>query len=223
MIKNKYYPGPEIDITYNNYVGASTLIANRTIIFNGADTSKEIFAYNTAGQMISDSTVDISNTGNITLVYAFQASGNFIQSTIHSNSQPFILANYLQQKDNNGNIIAEKDSSFPYSAGNGYVYSTVTDISITYDNKPNPFHNLYPKRLVALDYENALLDDVPLFWSILQKNNILTEVRSTNPSSLGVDPFNNTFVYTYNANNYPLTVTVTDNQFGEQYRGVYVY
>ncbi len=224
VIKNTYYPSLETDMTYNYYVGSDTLISSRTIIYNGSDTSKEIFTYNSVGQLLSDSTITILSSSTYTLTYSYQILSNSrIQSTINSNSSPFLFATYNIQYDNNGNHLAEKDSSFDYNIGSGYVYKSVSDLTNTFDTKPCPFYNLYPKRLIGLDYENALQDDQPFYWSIIQKNNILTEVRTTNPTTTGLSPYNHSFSYTYGADNYPLIIKYTDNLTGEHYKGIYIY
>ena len=223
-IKNLYFPGMEVDYTYNYYNGADSLMASRTLLYDGSsDTSKEIFTYSANGLLLSDSTVTISTGGTNSLVYKYNESNGLIRSEISLNGQPFMIASYEVQRDINGNITFESDSSFEYLAGSGYVYRDVSDITNSYDNNPCPFYKLYPKRLVELDYENALADDVPFYWSIPQRNNILSEARITSPITSGLTPYNHSFSYTYHANGYPSMVLYFDNLTGDAYKGIYLY
>ena len=224
VIKTTSYPSIDIAMTYNYFNGSDTLISSRIMPYNnGVDTAKEIFMYNAAGQIVSDSTVNIYGGIAHSGVYSYQISGNII-TLIYGNSvgTPTLKGIYHIQYDN-GNHLAEKDSLYNYYTGSGYVYQSVSDLANTYDSHPCPFYNLYPHRVTALDYENDLEDDMPLYWSIIQKNNTLTESRVTDPTTTGLQPYNNSYSYTYGSNSYPSTVNSTDNLTGGHYKGVYIY
>ena len=221
--KDVYYPGMESELIHNSYIGNDTTMAGRLIIYPGSnDTTKEFFRYS-GGKMIADSLVTIDASGTYLYVYNYQDSGNNFHSVISGATPPaFLLADYYLTIGANGNIIAEKDSSYEYiNATSTYVFKDVTDFAISYDTKPCPFYNLYPKLPTGLEYENYTTDFIPFYISLLQKNNTLSETRVSFPP--GLLPFNNSYSYTYNTNDYPAIVIYTNNLTGLVSKGLYVY
>jgi hypothetical protein len=217
------YPNAQTGFINNYFTGNDTLIARQKLFTPGsADSTVEFFTYSAGGQMLSDSLVDYSSSGNNSLNYTYVAANNKVNSIIHSNGQPFLLGSYIIQKDGNGNIISELDSSFLYQAATStYPYNSTTTNSITYDTKPCPFYKVYPKRLVVVDFENFATDYVPLNFHFLQKNNTLSHVRTSSPSGPGAN--NETYQFTYKATGYPATVIYKDVLFGDVLKGIYGY
>jgi hypothetical protein len=221
IIKTTDYPGMEIYNTYNYFNGTDTLINYRRI-FVDADPADidpvEYFTYSQAGKMLSDSSVFFTGTN---FIYKYQITGNnFVRSDITLNNQPFIYANYYFQKDNSGNILTETDSAFKYNLSGNFEFHNKSVMTLTFDNKPNPFFKLYPQRTVDFNYENENQDDVPFFWSILQKNNTLSARRTSTGS---YQEFDINYNFVYNADGYPSTVISDDNLTGDSYKGLYIY
>lgn len=220
QIVSSDYSGNGMTNVYNYYNGSDTLIKKRKIVYdNSNDSTWEYFTYNANGMMLSDSLVHLP--GATYDVYKYQISGGSVVSMISLNAYTFLKAVYTIDRDAVGNIISERDSAFQYNAVLGYYFHDTSLVTISYDNHPCPFYKLYPKRLVETDYENADVEDVPFYWAILQQNNILQEVRTTSPNAL--TPFNHSFTYQYNAQNYPIDVTFRDNQNGDILKGYYFY
>ncbi len=162
------YQNSRIGHTYNFFNGTDTLISSRKLINQlRTDSVFEYFSYSPDGKMVSDSELVFRGLNRVVFTYQYLSVNNSITSIINSSGQPFLLAKYLTTKDNYGNIVSEKDTSFEYYSGT-YHYKNNTNISYTYDANPCPFYNLYPKRLIGLNYELVAVDDIPLF-RLLQK------------------------------------------------------
>ncbi len=215
------YQNNSIGYTYNYYNGSDTLIASRRLINQVyADSLVQYFTYHSNGQMLSDSILTY-NPSLVPSKYKYSIVGNTISSAISFSAQPFLLGKYIITTDSYGNVVQEKDSAFQYVAGT-YSYSNHSNVSMTYDNHPCPFFNNYPKRLTGMEYEMAAIDDVP-FYQFLQKNNTKTRLAITLPLTTGFGNWSDSYQYSYNSNNYPVTVIYKDLAFGEIFKGMYYY
>lgn len=225
QIKINDFKNNSIGYTYNYYSGNDPLITSRKLINQVySDSVFEFFKYTIAGELLSDSVLQYHSTDTASSVYKYQSIANSVTSTITANGQPFIIGKYLLTRDNMGNIISEKDSSFSFSNYSGsYHYSTKTDIQTSYDTHPCPFYKLYPKRLIELDYELVAVDDLTPHFGILQKNNVISKVSATLPATSGFANWNNTYQYTYNSNGFPSIVIYSELLFGDIYKGIYYY
>lgn len=222
QIEVKDYENASIGYTYNFFNGNDTLISSRKLVNQVySDSVFEYFSYSPAGKMLSDSVVEFSGSDPNVFTYHYSSVNDSLTSVINVNGQPFLLGKYLLTKDNYGNIISEKDTSFEYYSG-AYHYKNTTTISYTYDSNPCPFKNLYPKRLTGLDYELIAVDDIPLFL-FLQNNNTKSKVSATQPTTSGIGSSNRSFTYTYDPNNYPLSLIYRDLRRGYVYKGTYYY
>lgn len=214
-------------IVYNYNGTDSSIIKAESYIENFPIHGYEYFTYNSAGQMIKDSTFEKDITTGIdsyTLIYNYAFSPNKINGFLYSGDEPFIRSTHIMQYDGSGNILSERDSSFEY-VGIPPTEEFRTDMlyTSTYDDKKNPFYNNYPKYPLSLMYENANMDDIPLYYQN-PKNNITSQSNSDlSPTPQGFLIFNDRFTYSYNTNNYPATVIKQDITNNKVYKGFYFY
>jgi hypothetical protein len=196
-------------------------MTNRTAINSTGDTVRETIVYSAAGEMIYDSSAGVSNSVITSTVFKYELGNSGIRSTIITNGQPFFISNYNIQKDQNGNIITEKDSINMYTAGVGFNFWKVNNYTTTYDNNPCPFYKLHPKKPV--NYEPFANDIETFYQGVTQKNNILSEVsNSTMPPSPTIIN-SHSYSYTYLSNGYPATVIITNDITGQVNKGIFVY
>jgi len=208
----------------NYYNGTDTIIAKRkfTYLSSPGISDWEYFTYDASGRMMSDSLTNQYGTLLISR-YSVNAQG-VITLNLNGPYTPILNATYRHNFDGAGNIINEIDSAFNYNISTGsFPFSHITVTTASYDNKPNPFYKVYPKRMVQLDHENPNFDMEP-FWGMGQKNNITQEMRGpSQPASSGPQTYNHSATYQYNAAGYPSSVTFTDNETGEVLKGFYFY
>lgn len=216
--------GNNVAYIQNYYNGTDSLISKRKIWqTNSPDSTIDFFIYSQVGKMLSDSILEYSNIGLTNFNFDYQAITNQGGIIINkSNGQLFEKNNYLINRDNNDNIIYEKDSTFLYN-GFSYAFLQTTTNTISYDNKICPFYKLFPKFLVQVQSEGSTSSILPPFHNMPQKNNILVETNVVTPTVQGVDNCNNTYQYSYNVNNYPVIVIVKDILNNKTYKGVYIY
>lgn len=213
-------------ITENFYNGNDSLMSKRRLDFGSpSDTAWEYFTYNANGQMIADSLV--ADNGNPTprvFVYKYTITAGNISALIDFGGNSRDSATYLITKDAAGNITREIDSNYRYNpVFNSFDFNVAADHVITYDARINPFYKIFPKRLVNLEYENDLSEDVAFYFTIPQPGNTLTEVRTVSPVASGLGTCNNRYTYNFNAAGNPVDVVLQDILNGESYKGFYFY
>jgi hypothetical protein len=208
----------------NYYNGTDTIIAKRKFTYQSSPgvSEWEYFTYDASGRMMIDSLINEYGTS---LIYRYSVDAQGVISLNFSGlSNPFLNATYRHNFDGAGNIINEIDSVYGYdisTASYSFSYRAVTTAS--YDNKPNPFYKVYPIRIIQLEHENSLNFDMEPFWGIAQKNNITQEMRGPTQPASGLQTYNHSATYQYNAAGYPSSVTFTDNENGEVLKGFYFY
>ncbi len=223
QIKVTDYQNNKVGYTYNYFNGTDNLITSRKLINQVySDSAFEYFVYSPDGKVLYDSVILFrGSSGRSVFTYNYQTMNDTVISIINANNHPLLIGKYLITKNEYGDIISEKDTSFQYNSGS-YFYKNNSDILYTYDTVPCPFFKLYPKRVIGLDYELFTVDDVPFYW-FLQSHNTTSEKRTTLPTTSGLGGNNEVFEYFYNSNNMPSSVIYRNLLYGDVYKGVYYY
>jgi hypothetical protein len=209
---------------YNFYRGNETVISERKIQYSAPmDSIREFFTYSATGEMISDSVLDYSGATPNIYSTLFNRQNNIVYSSHGNNSAPRLLGIHHQQKDSRGNFVAERDSSFSATTPGNYSFRDGTNSSISYDDKPCPFYNLFPHWPVVAFFDIGVMDYMPIYESSAQANNIIRDTRTVFPSSTGLAYYDEEYIYTYNANGYPETVIIKFLDSGEEYKAFYYY
>jgi hypothetical protein len=144
-----------------------------------------------------------------------------MRSTAIVNNQPYFINNYQIQKDQNGNILSEKDSIYMYTAGSGFDFWRYHTYTKTFDNHPCPLYKIYPKR--PFSYEAPKVYHDFFYDGALQKNNILSEVSNLSSPTSPTIINSHSYTYTYLSNGYPATMIVTNDITGQVSKGIFVY
>ena len=155
-------------------------------------------------------------------MYRYQIAGNLVHLVLDA-PDSFMKATYVITKDTRNNIISESDTAWNYNSFLGeYDFAHLDHLTMSFDNHPNPFYNIYPKRLSSMNYESASADAFEYFSNTIpQPNNLLDEISPVyNPP---VPVYHKHYTYLYNGNGYPASVTIQDFYIGETRKGVYVY
>lgn len=169
-------------------------------------TAGEYFYYDASRRMIKDSLFEV---GAGSLVYQFQYFPSYIKVTTDFGDE---IKSY--QTFSNGNIIQEKDTIIRIP-GNVKV-----DIQMTFDNKINPLYRTEIKRPVLYQSENFFIEYLLM---PTMPNNTVTYVNSKTDLS-GNRVIQRNYAYTYNADNTPATVIITDvSGGGTTTKGIYQY
>ena len=207
---------------YNSFSGSDTVVVKRRLYdHTSGDSSIEYIRYSAVHKRLVDSIKEYASaitTFFIDYQYTSNAGGKII---VKSNGSQFEYNNFATTLDANGNILNAKDSLFVFT-GASYALTETANANIAYDTRINPFYKIVPAYLVNAQIESSPVHTFIPFQS-LQKNNILSETKVLTPLTPGLDNFNNTFQYTYNAFNYPTTVKIRDVLNSRYYKGVYVY
>ena len=175
---------------------------------------KEYYAYDQSGHLLRDSVEEFDNgTLNPFIKHHYENNNTYVrENTLNATNNPIFYAGIFLTKDSRGNITNEIDTIIATYITPPSFYG-IKRHTIAYDNNPNPFYNLFPKRLVNSNQENLYLPDW-LFNSIFQKNNIVTESKTDD-----TNPANNvsvTYTYEYNQQGYPTKISSNNITSGEK-------
>lgn len=221
--------GPLLTKTIDTLEDGSILTTNYT--YNGnklisivnSDGESETFLYNLNGQL-SSSTVEELGSGNnletINVTFNYDSQSR-ITSVSHSNG---ILLEYVHNLDGS---ITEKN----YGVVNG-VTTLSTEYKCTFDNSGNltsqvgtgistgnSFVNQYDTKNGVFKSQNFSKELYFSYFGFDYINNLTSSIYNNDPSS----QYNSyTYVYTYNADGYPVT-SVETNGAGEEISTQYFY
>lgn len=208
--------------TTNFFNGNDTLMYKRSLVWDGTgEEVEEYFNYNGNGTMVYDSLVTLG-TGYIS--YRYSINNNRI-SLVTSIGNPPYKGTYILGRNGSGDLTSEVDSAYQYdNLSSAYVLDLAVNHTNTYDSNHCPFYKLYPMSPVILEYENFSRDDKPMYFSLFQQHNILTESRTVVASSSpGLANYNNNYTYHYNADGYQTDVIIQELATGKTYKGYYFY
>ena len=210
--------------TTNYFNGNDTLMYKRSVVWDGTgEEAAEFFSYNGNGIMVYDSLVNTGGSNPGYISYRYSINNNRI-SLVTSIGNPPYKGTYILGRNGDGDLTSEVDSGFVYDlASSAYMLDVVSNHTNTYDANHCPFYKLYPLSPVILEYENYLRDDKPMYMSLFQQHNILTETRTVVPTSSGLMTYNNAYTYHYNADGYPTDVIIQELATGKTYKGYYFY
>lgn len=171
---------------------------SNNFLYNGSDTlpykyfltgnqSETIYYKYENGRLIYDSTINPSNVYPYYVKkYSYANDDIIVNNYGPTGSIPYTqIFNRIVE---NGNTVVQKDSVDVY---NFHTFS------ITYDNKPNPFH------IMPRIYGPQIGQDEIWSLDLFEKNNATHIIENT---TYHINPIVTNYIYEYNSNGYPKSV-----------------
>ncbi|MEO5967523.1 MAG: hypothetical protein ABIP68_08345 [Ferruginibacter sp.] len=168
-----------------HYNGSDTLPYKYFLTGNQPET---IYYKYANGRLIYDSTINPANVSPY-IVRMFTYSNDNIIVNSHGPNNSFPSSQFFYRTVENGNTVFQTDTTD--------ISLSVHSFTISYDNKPNPFHRM--PRIYGPQIGQDEIWSVDLF----EKNNA-TRIIENASSTTGVTESN--YVYEYNSNGYPKSV-----------------